>query len=154
MENKIEVNKHQVKTGESLWLIEQTDQVGIRKFWAGDLWTDNVMEAVRFPSHSAASVLACHYAWSNFGNPPRKNELVDICEHLFQCGIEDSDVSDFEQQRDSALKLLNKWKHIVEVLAIKTLNCTESPDNHIRDFQAYDACADELRTIFSHKEGK
>lgn len=81
------MSKHLVKSGESLWLIEQTDQAGIRKFWAGDFWTDNAMNAARFPSHRAASVLACHYAWSSFGNPPRKNECVDICEHIFQCGI-------------------------------------------------------------------
>ena len=102
------MNKHQVKTGESLWLIEQTDPSGIRKFWAGDIWTADALDAVRFTNYSAAATLACHYAWSSFGHPPRKNEHVDICEHLFQCGIIDLERQTNREQEAAVLKIAKK----------------------------------------------
>lgn len=76
-----------VKEGESLWLIEQTDEEGTRRFWAGYYWSTSALDAVRFTEYSAAWGLVCSPWWLEVGNPPRRYEKVDVCEHLFQCGI-------------------------------------------------------------------
>jgi len=98
-----------VKEGESLWLIETSARAQLdgpqRHFWDGRGWNWDALKAARYPMRdSALDVVGYPDGDRYYLGSVHRND-IQVCEHLFQCGIASPPAPQADQQAQPAREL-------------------------------------------------